>query len=111
MNDFLPMPDEKGYFGEYGGQVLPPELKAVMDQINDAYDEVSSSDSFKEELDDLYTHYVGRPSPLYFAKRLTKKLGGAKEALERTLKEYKKLKLKKEKEESLQPSPTASPVR
>ncbi len=78
MNDFLPMPDENGYFGEYGGQVLPPELKAVMDQINDAYEEVSNSDSFKAELDDLYTHYVGRPSPIFFARRLTEKLGGAK---------------------------------
>ena len=78
MNDFLPMPDENGYFGEYGGQVLPPELKAVMDQINDAYEKVSSSDSFKAELDDLYTHYVGRPSPIYFARRLSDKLGGAR---------------------------------
>jgi tryptophan synthase beta chain len=83
MNDFLPMPDENGYFGEYGGQVLPPELKAVMDQINDAYEEVSNSDSFKAELDDLYTHYVGRPSPIFFARRLSEKLGGAKIFLKR----------------------------
>ncbi|MCK4674341.1 MAG: tryptophan synthase subunit beta [Gammaproteobacteria bacterium] len=83
MNDFLPMPDEKGYFGEYGGQVLPPELKAIMDQINDAYNEVSNSDSFKAELTDLYTHYVGRPSPIFFARRLSEKLGGAKIFLKR----------------------------
>ena len=83
MKDFLPMPDENGYFGEYGGQVLPPELKAVMDQINDAYEEVSNSDSFKAELDDLYTHYVGRPSPIFFARRLSEKLGGAKIFLKR----------------------------
>ena len=83
MNDFLPMPDEKGYIGEYGGQVLPPELKAIMDQINDAYNEVSNSDSFKAELTDLYTHYVGRPSPIFFARRLSEKLGGAKIFLKR----------------------------
>ncbi len=83
MNDFLPMPDEKGYFGEYGGQVLPPELKVIMDQINDAYEEVSNSDSFKAELADLYTHYVGRPSPIFFARRLSDKLGGAKIFLKR----------------------------
>jgi tryptophan synthase beta chain len=83
MNDFLPMPDEKGYFGEYGGQVLPPELKAIMDQINDAYEEVRNTDAFKDELNDLYTHYVGRPSPIFFARRLTGKLGGAKIFLKR----------------------------
>jgi tryptophan synthase beta chain len=83
MSDFLPMPDEKGYFGEYGGQVLPPELKAIMDQINDAYEEVSNSDSFKAELADLYTHYVGRPSPIFFARRLSEKLAGAKIFLKR----------------------------
>lgn len=83
MNDFLPMPDENGYFGEYGGQVLPPELKAVMDQINDAYEEVRNTDAFKNELSDLYTHYVGRPSPIFYAKRLTEKLGGARIFLKR----------------------------
>ncbi|NOQ90077.1 MAG: tryptophan synthase subunit beta [Gammaproteobacteria bacterium] len=83
MSAFLPMPDEKGYFGEYGGQVLPPELKAIMDQINDAYEEVSNSDSFKAELADLYTHYVGRPSPIFFARRLSEKLAGAKIFLKR----------------------------
>ena len=83
MNDFLPMPDDKGYFGEYGGQVLPPELVAVMDQINDAYEEVRNTDAFKDELSDLYTHYVGRPSPIFFARRLTEKLGGAKIFLKR----------------------------
>jgi tryptophan synthase beta chain len=83
MTDFLPMPDENGYFGEYGGQLLPPELKAVMDQINDAYEEIRNTDAFKDELNDLFTHYVGRPSPIFFAKRLSDKLGGAKIFLKR----------------------------
>lgn len=81
--EFLPMPDENGYFGEYGGQVIPPELKAIMDQINDAYESIRDTDAFKDELNDLYTHYVGRPSPIFHAKRLSDKLGGAQIYLKR----------------------------
>ena len=76
--DFAPMPDEKGYFGEYGGQVIPPELKQIMDDINDAYDEVSQTEAFKQELAELNADYTGRPSPIYFASRLTEKCGGAR---------------------------------
>ncbi len=72
------MPDEKGYFGEYGGQLLPPELVEVMNGINDAYEEVIKTDDFKNEMQELLSDYVGRPSPIYFARRLTKKLAGAK---------------------------------
>ena len=76
--DFAPMPDENGYFGEYGGQVIPPELKQIMDEINDAYDEVSQTEAFKQELAELNADYTGRPSPIYFASRLTEKCGGAR---------------------------------
>jgi tryptophan synthase beta chain len=76
--DFAPMPDEKGYFGEYGGQVIPPELIKVMNDINDAYDEVSQTEAFKKELAELNADYTGRPSPIYYASRLTAKCGGAK---------------------------------
>ncbi len=76
--DFAPMPDDKGYFGEYGGQVIPPELKQIMDDINDAYDEVSQTDAFQQELASLNADYTGRPSPIYFASRLTEKCGGAR---------------------------------
>lgn len=79
----IPMPDEKGYFGEYGGQVIPPDLVAIMNDINRAYQDISKTPSFKDELNDLYTHYVGRPSPIFYAKRLTEKLGGAKIFLKR----------------------------
>ncbi|MDX2503327.1 MAG: tryptophan synthase subunit beta [Gammaproteobacteria bacterium] len=82
-NDFLPMPDDNGYFGEYGGQQLPPELKAVMDDINNAYLEIKGSDAFKNELADLLNHFVGRPSPVYHAKNLSKKCGGAQIFLKR----------------------------
>jgi tryptophan synthase beta chain len=81
--DFAPMPDEQGYFGEYGGQVIPPELKQIMDDINAAYEEVSQTAAFKQELAELYSDYVGRPSPIYYAKRLSEKLGGARIYLKR----------------------------
>jgi len=81
--DFLPMPDDNGFFGDHGGQQLPPELKAIMDGINDAYLEIKDTDAFKDELADLLVHFVGRPSPIYHAKNLTKKCGGAQIYLKR----------------------------
>ncbi|MCK4502528.1 MAG: tryptophan synthase subunit beta, partial [Desulfuromonadales bacterium] len=62
---FLEMPDENGYFGEYGGQIIPPELKAIMDDINDSYETVRKTKAFQDELQELYADYVGRPSPIY----------------------------------------------
>lgn len=82
--DFLPMPDDRGYFGEYGGQEnIPPQLKQVMDDIYTAYCQIRDDESFKSELQDLFQHYVGRPSPIYFAKQLTKAMGGAQIYLKR----------------------------
>jgi len=80
---FKQMPDNDGYFGEYGGQVIPPELKNIMDDINDAYDEVSASEPFQQELRDLYADYVGRPSPIFYARRLSEQAGGARIFLKR----------------------------
>ncbi len=77
------MPDENGYFGEYGGQIIPPHLVDIMNEINDAYDTVSQTDAFQDELNKLYATYVGRPSPIYFAERLTEKIGGARIFLKR----------------------------
>jgi len=74
---FASMPDEKGYFGEYGGQIIPPELKQVMDDINEAYNKVCQTEAFQQELAMLNADYTGRPSPIYFARRLTEKCGGA----------------------------------
>ncbi len=81
--NFGPMPDKDGYFGEYGGQIIPPELKQVMDDINDAYQEIKETAEFKDELDMLFATYVGRPSPIYHAKRLSDKIGGAQIYLKR----------------------------
>jgi tryptophan synthase beta chain len=78
MIDASLMPDENGYFGEYGGQIIPPELIQIMNDINDAYDEVRQTSAFQDELSNLYTHYVGRPSPIYYAKNLSEKIGGAR---------------------------------
>jgi tryptophan synthase beta chain len=77
------MPDKDGYFGEYGGQIIPPQLKEIMDDINASYDEVTATAEFQDELAELYTDYVGRPSPLYYARRLTEKAGGARIFLKR----------------------------
>ncbi|MCW8893379.1 MAG: tryptophan synthase subunit beta, partial [Deltaproteobacteria bacterium] len=57
---FLEMPDKDGFFGEYGGQIIPPELKAIMDDINDSYEKVSQTEAFQTELQSLYADYVGR---------------------------------------------------
>ncbi len=81
--DFLEMPDDKGYFGEYGGQIIPPPLIEIMNQINDAYEEIKNTDAFQNELIDLQINYIGRPSPIYHAKRLSDKIGGAQIYLKR----------------------------
>ena len=77
------MPDDKGYFGEYGGQILPPEMQTIMNEIDAAYEEIRHTKKFKAELADLYSKYVGRPSPIFHAKRLTEHAGGAQIYLKR----------------------------
>ena len=79
----IPMPDKDGYFGEYGGQIIPPELKAIMDEIASAYEEIRHTEGFQNELRDLQSNYIGRPSPLFYARRLSEKLGGARIYLKR----------------------------
>ncbi len=77
------MPDKNGYFGEYGGQIIPPPLVDIMNDIHRAYEEVSQTESFQSELNELLSDYVGRPSPIYYARRLSEKIGGAKIYLKR----------------------------
>ncbi|WP_281648017.1 tryptophan synthase subunit beta [Parendozoicomonas sp. Alg238-R29] len=77
------MPNAEGYFGEYGGSLIPEQLLTVMQDIDKAYQDIRQTPEFKEELQELYKYYVGRPSPLYFAKRLTEHCGGAKIYLKR----------------------------
>ncbi len=71
------VPDEKGFFGEYGGSFIPPPLQTVVDGITAAYAEASADISFQEELALLYRDYVGRPSPIFHARRLSASCGGA----------------------------------
>jgi len=70
-----PVPDEDGYFGEYGGSFIPPELQTIMDEITVAYDKIRTDPDFLNELTDLYQHFVGRPSPIFHAKHLSEKYG------------------------------------
>jgi len=77
------MPDNKGYFGEYGGQILPPEMQTIMNEIDAAYEENRHTKEFQQELAELYAKYVGRPSPIFHAKRITEHAGGAQIYLKR----------------------------
>lgn len=71
------MPDHKGYFGEYGGSFIPPELAKIMKKIETEFYKALDDESFMNELDYLRRHYVGRPSPVYYAQSLSKKCNGA----------------------------------
>jgi len=81
--EFAAMPDAQGFFGPYGGQYVPPELKQAMDDINHAYEEIRQRADFQEELASLFADYVGRPSPIFHARRLSSQLGGAQIHLKR----------------------------
>ena len=77
------IPDSKGFFGQYGGRFVPPQLEAVIKEVEDAYMAIRQDPTFWEEYRSLLKHYVGRPSPLWFAKNLTAKHGGARIFLKR----------------------------
>ena len=76
-------PDGKGHFGEFGGRYVAETLMPLILELEAAYTEAKADPAFHAELDDLLKHYVGRPSPLYFAERLTDELKGAKIYLKR----------------------------
>jgi tryptophan synthase beta chain len=77
-NSFRTGPDERGHFGIYGGRFVAETLMPNILELEKAYDAAKADPAFKKEMDFHLTHFVGRPSPLYFAERLTEKLGGAK---------------------------------
>ena len=77
------LPDERGRFGPYGGRYVPETLMALLDDLEAAYREARDSESFQEELGYYLKNFVGRPTPIYFAERLTERLGGAKIYLKR----------------------------
>ncbi|TGE37850.1 tryptophan synthase subunit beta [Desulfosporosinus fructosivorans] len=74
---------EKGYFGEYGGSFVPPQLQNALDQLDDTFEKYKDDPEFNKELDYYLRQYVGRPNPLYYAEKLSKQLGGAKIYLKR----------------------------
>ena len=77
-NSFRAGPDEEGRFGIFGGRFVAETLMPLILDLQDHWNAARSDPAFKAELDGLNKHYTGRPSPLYFAERLTDELGGAK---------------------------------
>ncbi|MDQ1898989.1 tryptophan synthase subunit beta [Paracoccus sp. WLY502] len=78
VNSYKTGPDEQGRFGIYGGRFVSETLMPLILDLEAEYERAKTDADFWAEMDDLWTHYVGRPSPLYFAERLTEYLGGAK---------------------------------
>ena len=77
------VPDSKGRFGEFGGRYVPETLTRALDELAIEYDKAVKDESFQAELTGLWRDYVGRPSPLYFAERLTAECQGAQIWLKR----------------------------
>lgn len=77
------LPDKKGRFGPYGGRYVPETLMPALQELEAAYQSLRRDPEFKKTLADYLKHYVGRPTPLYFAERLSMQLGGAKIYLKR----------------------------
>jgi tryptophan synthase beta chain len=78
INSFLTGPDEAGRFGQFGGRFVSETLMPLILELERQYEIAKTDPTFWAEMHDLWTHYVGRPSPLYHAERLTAHLGGAK---------------------------------
>ena len=78
LNSFRTAPDQDGRFGIFGGRFVSETLMPLILELDAEYERAKLDDSFWAEMDDLWEHYVGRPSPMYFAPRLTEELGGAK---------------------------------
>src|SRR5689334_121391 len=73
-----PWPDARGRYGKYGGKYVPETLMYALEQTEAAYEQCKVDPEFQRRLRDYQVHFVGRPTPLYFAERMTNELGGAK---------------------------------
>ncbi|MGH6963718.1 MAG: tryptophan synthase subunit beta [Phenylobacterium sp.] len=82
-NDYAAYPDADGRFGDYGGRYVPETLMPLVHELDAAYRAAKADEGFQAELSGYLKNYVGRPSPLYFAERLTQHFGGAKIYLKR----------------------------
>ena len=76
-------PDKQGHFGDYGGMYVPETLMEPLNELTKVFKSATKDPEFKNELNNYLTEYVGRPTPLYFAEQMTKKLGSAKIYLKR----------------------------
>ncbi len=81
--DYSAFPDSKGHFGQFGGRFVSETLMYALDELQTIYDRVKDDADFQKEFDKDLAHYVGRPSPLYHAERLSERLGGAQIYLKR----------------------------
>jgi tryptophan synthase beta chain len=79
----ISLPDKKGYFGKYGGRFVPETLMPALAELEKAYADALADHTFKEEFERLCRDYIGRPTPLYEARRLSEKKGGATTLLKR----------------------------
>jgi len=76
------VPDERGYFGAYGGRFVPETIIPALDELTEAYGEFRHDAAFQAELAYLHATYTGRPTPISYAQRLTEYLGGARDLTE-----------------------------
>ncbi len=83
MQQLETMPDARGHFGPYGGMFVPETLMSALEELTAEYERAKQDPAFQNELDGLLRDFAGRPTPLYFAERLTSSLGGAKIYLKR----------------------------
>ena len=81
--DYSSVPDQHGHFGPYGGRFVSETLTDALEELEALYHRLTRDADFQAEFDQDLAHYVGRPSPLYFAERLTAKVGGAQIWLKR----------------------------
>lgn len=83
MTDYYQYPDARGYFAQFGGQFVAETLMQAVLELQDAYENARNEPAFWQRYREELRHYVGRPSPLYFAKRLSERVGGAEIWLKR----------------------------
>ena len=77
MQNSQALPDENGHFGPFGGRFVPETLMSALEELEGSYRAAQADEEFQVELRTLARHYVGRPTPLYYAENLTRELGGA----------------------------------
>lgn len=77
------LPNKDGFFGQFGGSFVPEVLSPILQEVKDKFYELKGNPEFEKELSYYYNQYIGRPSPLYYAEKLTEKLGGCKVYLKR----------------------------